>query len=93
MILHYKYIFLSDKFWNILNCENSNPLTHLKRKPGEDRAPGPARQPQDQGVRARAPLRLHEVVDQLRPGLLLYLHVPAASVGHRLTDAHQRSSA
>jgi len=79
-MLHYNFfiIHFGNKIYNILNCDNSKPLTNLKHKRAQDALPGPARQPQEQGVRARAPLRLGEVVEQLRPGLL-YLHVPASS--------------
>ncbi|BAS80351.1 Os02g0688000 [Oryza sativa Japonica Group] len=53
--------------------------TYFVHEAAEDRAPRPSRQPQQHDVAARAPLRLHEVVEELRPGLLLHAHVPAVS--------------
>lgn len=55
-------------------------LTDFEGEAGEGGAPWPAREPQQHGVRCGIPLRLHEVVEQLRPGRLLHVHVPGLQV-------------
>jgi len=65
-------------------------LTYFKGEAAENSAPWPAGEPQEDGVRARAPLRLHEVVEELRPGVVVHAHVPGLQVeGQRAVESRQ----